>query len=258
MSSFWQSPSGSIEESCDIVIIGSGPGGSIAALTLAEAGLDVLLLEKGQAMTAANMPKTIRHAVKDWYAEAAFRTSNGNTPCPVAGGEGLGGGTLVNSALCFSTPQRSLSHWNELSKGAFEDTESYYAVQQDVKALMRVAETPPWLLSGNDQAHKRGAQKLGWKEGNIHRNTPGCVGCSRCNLGCPSGGKHSTDKEILPRAVAAGARIFVGCLVEHIEETSQRVLLRGTIQNKGTELGIFTISAKTLVLSAGAIGTPTL
>ena len=102
MSIFWQSPSGIIEETCDIVIIGSGPGGSIAALTLAEAGLDVLLIEKGQAMTPSNMPKTIRHAVKDWYAEAAFRTSNGNTPCPVAGGEGLGGGTLVNSALCFS------------------------------------------------------------------------------------------------------------------------------------------------------------
>ena len=40
---------------------------------------------------------------------------------------------------------------------------------------MAVAETPDSLLSGNDRAHKQAAIKLGWKEGNIHRNTPGCM-----------------------------------------------------------------------------------
>ena len=93
---FWIQPSTSFERTCDVLIIGSGPGGSMAAMTLAEAGYHVILIEKGRAMTRALMPKTIRTAVRDWYAEAGFRTTKGNTPIPVAGGEGMGGGTQAH------------------------------------------------------------------------------------------------------------------------------------------------------------------
>ena len=64
--------------------------------------------------------------------------------------------------------------------------------------------------------HKRGAQALGWEEGNIWRNTPGCTGCHRCNAVCPTGGKNSMDKGILPRAVKAGAKVYTGCKVEGV------------------------------------------
>ena len=258
MTDYWNTPTENVRTTADVVIIGSGPGGSIAAMTLAEAGLEVILLEKGKAMTSANMPHTLRDAVRDWYAEAAFRTTKGTPPCPVAGGEGLGGGTLVNSALCFSTPKTTLEHWNELSKGVYSDTERFYDIQSQIKQLMHVAETPEWLLSGNDAAHKRGAQVLGWTEGNIHRNTPGCVGCSRCNLGCPSGGKYSTDKGLLLRAAAAGAQVLTGCMVTRITESQTGVRVEGNVLKiDGTE-GNLEISCSTLVLSAGAIGTPSL
>ena len=258
MKPYWNTPTESLSTSADVVIIGSGPGGSMAAMTLAESGLQVILLEKGAAMTSENMPPTLRDAVRDWYAESAFRTTKGTPPCPVAGGEGLGGGTLVNSALCFSTPERSLTHWNELSNGAFSDTVRYYDIQSQVKSVMQVAETPEWLLSGNDAAHKRGAQKLGWAEGNIHRNTPGCIGCARCNLGCPSEGKYSTDKGLLLRAANAGAQIITGCTVTHIKDTPNGVHITGIVRKNGHSIGTIDVSCATLVLSAGAIGTPSL
>ena len=114
----------------------------------------------------------------------------------------MGGGTLIN---CVVFRLLNLTeHWNELSNGAFSDTASYYVTQQEVLRFMKVDTTPEWLLSRNDKAHKEGL-KLGWKEGNIPRNTPGCIGCAR-NLGCPSGGKYSTDKEMLPRAAEAVRR----------------------------------------------------
>jgi len=257
-SEWWSEPKASFKISCDVLIIGSGPAGSMVAMTLAEAGLHVVLIEKGRAMTQNRMPKTIRSAVRDWYAESGFRTTKGNTPIPVAGGEGMGGGTLVNSALCFKTPRTSLEHWNELSNGAFADTAQYYVTQQEVLNLMQVATTPEWLLSGNDKAHKLGAQKLGWQEGNIPRNTPGCVGCSRCNLGCPSGGKYSTDKEMLPRAAKAGAEIMLGCMATEIKETRGMVYVSGKILDGRAVIDDFEIQANTLILSAGAIATPSI
>ncbi len=255
---WWFEPTSGFKRQCDVLIIGSGPGGSMAAMTLAEAGINVVLIEKGRAMTPQRMPKTITPAVRDWYAEAGFRTTKGNTPIPVAGGEGMGGGTLVNSALCFKTPRTSLDHWNELSDNTFGDTAQYYVTQQEVLSLMQVDATPEWLLSGNDRAHKRGAQKLGWAEGNIPRNTPGCVGCARCNLGCPSGGKHSTDKGLLPRAAQAGAEILLGCMATSISESRGGVHVKGKILDGRTVIDEFEIQASTLILSTGAIVTPSL
>ena len=59
---------------------------------------------------------------------------------------------------------------------------------------MHVSRTPDYLLSGNDRAHRDAAVNLGWKEGNIRRNTPKCGGCGRCNAVCSIGGKIRSIK----------------------------------------------------------------
>ena len=45
MTPYWNTPTESLSTSSDVIIIGSGPGGAMAAMTLAEAGLQVLLRE---------------------------------------------------------------------------------------------------------------------------------------------------------------------------------------------------------------------
>ncbi len=255
ISGWWIEPQNNLQISCDIVIIGSGPGGSFAALTLAEAGFDVVVLEKGFSYQGKRVPKNLRIAVKDIYSESAFRTADGSPPTPVAGGEALGGGSVVNSAICFKTPKRSLDDWNERSDNRFSDTDAYFALQDDIFKILNVQETPDALLSGNDRIHKRGAQVLGWEEGNIWRNTPGCTGCHRCNAVCPTGGKNSMDKGILPRAAKAGAKVYTGCKVEGVFEDG----VMGTILNSKREsIGTFDIKAKKIILSAGSVGTPEL
>lgn len=251
--SWWQVPEGDLELTTQVVVVGAGAGGTLAALTLAEAGVDVVLLEHGYAYAGAIYG--LQEATRDLYLEAGFRTTAGRPPLPIAGGRGLGGSTLVNSALCFRTPSERVEEWNELADGVFADTEAYFAVQDEVEAVLKVAVTPDHLLSGNDRAEREAARALGWAEGNLRRNAPTCVGCGRCNQGCTVGGKWSVDKELLPRAAAAGARIFAGCRVDHVEAGRVAGAVYG---QDGVRRGSLSVRAEQVVLAGGAIHTPRL
>ncbi|MAA79154.1 MAG: hypothetical protein CL916_07820 [Deltaproteobacteria bacterium] len=255
MSQYWKEESGAQTWTTDIVIIGSGAGGAMAAMTLSEAGFDVVVLEQGFHYDYKNAPKTLGETIGTMYEENGFRTTKGEPPIPVAGGKGLGGSTLINSAICFHTPKDTLQRWNELSNGAFANEDAFYQKQDEIWKFMQVRETPDMRLSGNDLAHKRATKKLGWVEGNIHRNTPGCGGCGRCNAICSINGKNSIDRAALPRAAKAGARIYTGTVVQQITEKK----VQGYILNRAKKrIGTFTLHAQTLIIAAGSIGTPSL
>jgi choline dehydrogenase-like flavoprotein len=246
-----EAPTGEQVWTTQVVVVGSGAGGSMAALTLAEAGLDVIVLEEGH--QHSRYPPDLGTAARVLYQESGTRQFEGSSPAPVASGKALGGSTVVNSAICFRTPEEVLASWNEASAGAFGEPASYYALQDEIEALFGVATTPDELLSGCDLAHKRAAQRLGWAEHNLRRNAPGCGGCSRCNQGCPIGGKASADLVALPRAHAAGARLLTGCRVQRVGAG----LVEGELRDReGLTVGRFSVKADRVVLAAGTVSTP--
>ena len=95
----------------NVVIVGTGPGGATAARVLAQGGMKVVLLEEGPAhsMFRRNQAHTSRYHMQ----EGGMLVAHGPAVIPVAAGRGVGGGTLINSALSFRTPDEVLTGWAE-------------------------------------------------------------------------------------------------------------------------------------------------
>ena len=256
-SGYWTDGTGGFDVRCEVAVVGSGAGGAFAALTLAEAGLDVVVLEAGPGTSAPDYSPFLAKALAKLYNEAGFHTMTGRPPIAAASGRVLGGSTVVNSAICFRTPEAVFEDWAERSDGALGDAAAYYAIQDDVERIVHVTETPDRLLSGLDRAHREAATALGWANRNFRRNTPTCAGCGRCNHGCPVGGKQSVDLSVLPRAARAGCRVVVNAPVDRVGDD-------GTVT--GTAVGPgdggaggapFTVRAsRAVVLAGGALQTP--
>lgn len=100
-------PTGDTEE-CDVVIVGSGAGGAVAAATLAEAGLDVIVLEAGEAYDRDSYPTDPLEAVASLYRDGGLTIAEGRPPIPVPVARTVGGTTVINSAPASARPNRSL------------------------------------------------------------------------------------------------------------------------------------------------------
>ncbi len=252
---FWTEPKAAFTDRAKVVVVGSGAGGAMAAVTLAEGGLDVVVVEEGFRHGASDFGAALHESVVELYQAAGSRITADSPATPIVGGKALGGSTVVNSAICFRTPEYVVDEWNGRSGGAYGDPAAYFAMQDQVEWVLGVAPTPDILLSGYDRAQKAAAQALGWKESNFRRNTPACAGCGRCNVGCPVGGKASVDRVLLPRVATTGARIHTGCRVDRVADGH----VEGDVVGRdGAVLGRFEVQADVVIVAGGAISTPAL
>ncbi len=253
-----------LEDSADVVVVGSGAGGAVVAAHLAEAGQRVVVVEEGphvphERYGAMRPSESLRHLWRDGGSTVAVGL--GDTPViNVMMGECVGGSSVLTGGVCFRAPGSVLSHWADslrlrgLSEAAMEP---YF---EDVERAVHVEEVPIALRSRSTDAFARGAERLGHPLSPMRRNTRGCKGCGRCNFGCPEDAKLSVDRTYLRRAVAAGARIFSDAHVERVVTNGARAAgvtghLRRTERAAAPE---FVVHAPRVVLAAGAYCTPLL
>ncbi len=246
-------------EDVDVVIVGAGPGGASAARVLSQAGLDVLMLEDGPARS--RFRSAWGNAARYHYQEDYLMVAEGPVPLPVAAGRGVGGGSLVNSAICFRSPRHVLEHWADLLDDARFAPDAMAEVYAEIEARIEVVPVGEAIAGENNLLVERGVRKLGLEGGLLRRNAPDCIGCGICNIGCPTGGKFSVDKNLILDARRLGARVQADCRVQEVlVEGGRAVGVVGRLRHPDTraEGPTLEVRAKAVVLCAGAIGTPRL
>lgn len=246
----------------DVVVIGAGAGGASTACAIAERGLSVIVLEEGRHWQPAQFQPSAPWAFKHLYAGRGTRATRGNAIIPVPGGRGVGGSTLINSAICFRTPEPVLAEWRDRYGCHTLEAAWMNECFDRIWNVIGVTVNPPEVQRNNNDIFRQGAEKLGMDGHWMARSAPGCTGCGTCQQGCSTGGKLSIDRSFLQFAVETGrVGVYADCRVDDVETEGGRVVaVRGrTIRpGKYDESGTFRVRAKSFVVSGGAIGSPRL
>jgi choline dehydrogenase-like flavoprotein len=228
----------------DVVVVGSGAGGAVAAKELAERGVRVVLVEEGEWHPPETLTARPRDMLVDLYRDAGQVATVGNPPIVLPLGRAVGGTTLVNSGTCFRTPDHVLDRWRA------EDGLDLELDFARVEAELNVVEVPPDLAGRNAALVRDGAAKLGVSGGYLRRNVRGCVGSGVCAYGCPAGAKQHVGATYVPKAQAAGAEVVTGTRIDRI------------VTRRGRATGVrgdgLRVNAERVVLATGAIHTPVL
>jgi choline dehydrogenase-like flavoprotein len=242
--------------SADACVIGAGAGGAVVAAELAEAGLDVVVLERGPEHDPDEFTARPPEMLARLYRDGGQTVTLGNPPVGLPLGSGIGGTTLINSGTCFRTPEHVLERWTEDFGLEQLSAEALAPCFERVEEALSVSEVTPELAGGNASVARRGAERLGWSHGYLRRNAKGCVGSGVCAFGCPTSAKQHTGITYVPRARAAGARVITGASVRAIEVSGGRA--RGVITRGPRPGGRLRIEAPVVIVAAGTINTPLL
>ncbi len=241
-------------ESFDAIVIGSGAGGAFAALELARAGLDVLIVEEGERWTSGRLRAT--HPLERFaslYRDAGATIALGFPPIALPTGRAVGGTTVVNSGTCYRPPRPVVDVWRgaglEIAGDDFEERLS------DVEEMIGVAPVPMEVMGRNGELALAGAAALGWEHAPLRRNAPGCRGSCQCAIGCPNNAKAGVHMNALPAACEHGAAIATRLRVERVLTENGRATGVRARRPNGRSIEL---RAPRVVVSAGALETPTL
>ncbi len=248
-----------VRDSCEICVIGSGPGGAVVAKELAEAGHDVVLLEEGPPFGKRDFTTEAGESMQRTLREGGSRAAMGNVVTPTMQAIALGGGSLINSAICARPPAWVFDKWGERT-GVTRITRATLDPHFDrVEAQLGVAPTPDEVQGERNRRFKMGCDVLGISCEPTWRNVQGCRGSAECFTGCRNGAKKSTDVSYVPAAIRAGARVYCSVRAEKVVCDGRRATgVRGRVIEPFTlkEHGDVAIDAKCVVLAAGCMATP--
>jgi len=261
----------------DYIIIGSGFGGSVSALRLAEKGYSVLVIEQGKRYQTEDFPKTNWNFRKYfWFPKLALYGIQAMTLLKdvfILHGTGVGGGSLVYANNLLIPPDNVFDDLRWGSKGWKEKLAPFYKLAQTM-----LGATPSKVITKADKILKECAAEIG-KEDTFHVNDvgiyfgeeevtvpdpyfdgkgpdrTGCTLCGGCLVGCRYGAKNTLDKNYLFLAEQLGVTIIPETKVVDVNPTSNNQYQISTKKVTGIFSKKSTFNTKGVIFSGGVMGT---
>lgn len=269
---FLQFPPGDTPETIetDVVIVGSGCGGAVAAKNLAEAGLRVVVVEKSYFYPSKFFPMQANEGYVNLFDNAGATISDDGTMAVLAGSTWGGGGT-VNWSASLQTQGYVRQEWADGGLPFFTSLEFQRSLDR-VCDRMGVNTEHIEHNRGNNVILE-GARKLGYAAKPVPQNTGNAEHyCGYCTLGCASCGKKGPTETFLVDAAKAGAVFIEGfkadkVLFDQKSGTRKASGVAGTWTSRDSYLGVngsrsvqrkVVIKAKKVVVSSGTLQSPLL
>lgn len=280
----------SVDET-DVLIIGAGPSGAVAAHTLATRGFRVVCLEQGDWMNPdefpGNKPEFELLTRSTWSWDPNVRQRPADYPVNTQDADvdpimfsAVGGSSVVYGA-----------QWLRLLPSDFRvksldgvaadwpldhvELEPFYNQVDEFLGVSGLGgdpaytdqdfPLPPLPIGRAGLQAAAGMNKLGWHwwpgthaiPTSSFKNMGQCVRYGVCERGCPAGAKASFDIGYWPHATAAGAQLITGARVSKVTTDARQGLANGAIWIDRDGVEHFS-KANTVVMGANGIGTPRL
>jgi cholesterol oxidase len=272
------SPVGGLRPAYDVVVVGSGYGGSVMAHRLAGDGRTVCLLERGEERHPGEYPETLVDILRQVQVTtsrrhlgrpgALFDLRVGG-PMNVLVGCGLGGTSQINAGVALEMPPFVLDRrWpSAIVQGGLAELRPFYeraarmlgatpypgpplhkarALGRCAAALGTTSQPAPVNVTFTDRRNPAGIDQ------------PACTSCGNCITGCNVGAKNTLVMNYLPAARDAGADVFVGIPVRSVQPDGSggwlvHVVVPGYHRlGRGPRRGV--VRARQVVLAAGTLG----
>jgi choline dehydrogenase-like flavoprotein len=238
----------------EVLVVGSGPGGSITAAMLAEAGQDVLIAEEGRHLHVDSSPDHSLAQMEEKWRSGGLTAALGNPKVTYIEGRCVGGASESNAGLYHPPIAQVLEDWKTQFK--FEDFGADLLAPhlENVVNTLGVSRRPNGYSPASDRLVE-GAEKLGWEWAEIERFWR----YETTDDGREVGHRRSMSETLIPRAVNAGARLMSQTRVVRIERRGRRAVAAiGHQIDADGQLQTVRIEMKRLIVCAGAIQTPLL
>lgn len=274
----------------DVIIIGSGFGGSVSALRLAEKGYKVAVLEAGARFEDKDFPDNSWDVQKYLFRPEVgcygIQRIDALKDCMIVSGAGVGGGSLVYANTLYEPLD---AFYRDPSWSHITDWKAELAPYYDqAKRMLGVVENP--LRTPSDEVMKQVAEDMGVGDtfhptpvgvffggpGETHHDTikdpyfggagpdrVPCQACGECMTGCRHNSKNTLVKNYLYLAEAKGVRVMPLTTVTRIKPhvtadegcSGYEVTIKYTKAKRATARSTRTLTAEQVIVAAASLGT---